>query len=81
MLAGPRNSSMCLQKYCLHNLSPNLRTSKIITESLKKITRSYGLELTILGFLGGSVDKNRPASAGDMGSIPGPGRSHKPWSN
>ena len=28
----------------------------------------------------GAVVKNLPASAGDMGSIPGPGRSHIPWS-
>ena len=28
-----------------------------------------------LGFPGGSVIKNRPADAGDMGSIPGLGRS------
>ena len=27
-------------------------------------------------FPGGPVVKNPPASAGDMGSIPGPGRSH-----
>ena len=33
------------------------------------------------GFPGGSVVKNPPASAGDTGSIPGPGRSHMPWSN
>ena len=25
--------------------------------------------------------KNLPASAGDTGSSPGPGRSHMPWSN
>ena len=25
--------------------------------------------------------KNPPASAGDTGSSPGPGRSHMPWSN
>ena len=31
-------------------------------------------------FLGGAVDKN-PASAGDMGSIPGLGRCHTLWSN
>ena len=30
---------------------------------------------------GGAVVKNPPANAGDMGSIPGPGRSHMPWSN
>ena len=33
------------------------------------------------GFLGGAVVKNLPASAGDIGSSPGPGRSHMPWSN
>ena len=29
-------------------------------------------------FPGGAVVKNPPANAGDMGSSPGPGRSHKP---
>ena len=29
-----------------------------------------------LGFSGGSVVKNLPANAGDMGSNPGPGRSY-----
>ena len=32
-------------------------------------------------FPGGAVAKNPPASAGDMGSSPGPGRSHMPRSN
>ena len=30
-------------------------------------------------FPGGSVVKNPPASAGDIGSIPALGRSHMPW--
>ena len=30
------------------------------------------------GFPGGTVVKNPPANAGDMGSSPGPGRSHMP---
>ena len=30
---------------------------------------------------GGPVKKNPPASAGDTGSIPGPGRSQIPWGN
>ena len=34
-----------------------------------------------LGFPGGAVVKNPPASAGDTGSSPGPGRSHMPQSN
>ena len=32
-------------------------------------------------FPGGTVVKNPPANAGDMGSRPGPGRSHMPQSN
>ena len=34
-----------------------------------------------VGFPVGTVVKNPPANAGDMGSSPGPGRSHMPWSN
>ena len=30
----------------------------------------------IFDFPGGTVDKNPPANAGDLGSIPGLGRSH-----
>ena len=33
------------------------------------------------GFPGGSVVKNSPANAGDMGSIPDPGSSHVLRSN
>ena len=33
------------------------------------------------GFPGGAVVKNLPANAGDIGSSPGQGRSHMPWSN
>ena len=33
------------------------------------------------GFLGGSMVKNSPPSAGDMGLIPGPGGFPMPWSN
>ena len=33
------------------------------------------------GFPGGTVVKNPPANAGDMGLSPGPGRSHMPQSN
>ena len=33
------------------------------------------------GFPGGAVVENPPANAADMGSSPGPGRSHMPGSN
>ena len=36
---------------------------------------------TTQGFPGGSVVKNLPAKAGDMGSIPGLGRPRMPQSN
>ena len=36
---------------------------------------SLALYLASWGFTGGSVVKNLPASGGDVGSIPGPGRS------
>ena len=32
-------------------------------------------------FPGGSMVKNLPATAGDMGSIPDSGKSHMLWSN
>ena len=34
-----------------------------------------------LGFSGGSVVKNPPVNAGDMGSTPDPWSSHMSWSN
>ena len=39
------------------------------------------LKKAVEGFPGGTVAKNPPANAGDMGSNPGPGRSHMPQSN
>ena len=36
---------------------------------------------TRVGFPGGTVVKNPPANAGDMGLSSGPGRSHMPRSN
>ena len=38
-------------------------------------------EKNSLDFPGGTVDKNLPASAGDMGSIPPRGRFHMPQGN
>ena len=47
------------------------------TAFTQTIWKSY----RFLGFPGGAVIKNPPANAGDMGSSPGPGRSHMPQSN
>ena len=46
----------------------------------EKIEKQDQLNL-VADFPGGAVVKNPPANAGDTGSIPGPGRSHMPWSN
>ena len=56
---------------------------------LTKVTKSWEDEKaaafidskTGRDFPGGAVVKNPPANAGDMGSSPGPGRSHMPRSN
>ena len=52
-------------------------------ENAEMETRSLGQKQSLLiwAFLGGSVVKNLPANAWDMGSIPGLGRSHMPQGN
>ena len=42
---------------------------------------NFIIEKQFLDFPGGVVVKSPPANAGDMGSIPGPGRSNMLWSN
>ena len=42
---------------------------------------SLHLRKISLDFPGDAVVKNQPANAGDMGSSPGLGRSHMPWSS
>ena len=49
--------------------------------STSLIIREMQIKTTVRGFPGGTVVKNLPANAGDMGSSPGPGRSHMPQSN
>ena len=44
-------------------------------------TPAFSLEKLFGDFPGGAVVKNPPASAGDTGSSPGPGRSHMLRSN
>ena len=60
----------------------NSRESKVTKHTHKK-TRQQEEQLVerTWDFPGGTMDKNLPASAGDMGLIPDPGRSHVLWSN
>ena len=62
-----------IKEFCVLNLSllPNLALFTVIKPS-KNLIKG--------GFPGGAVVKNPPANAGDMGSSPGPGRSHMLWS-
>ena len=53
--------------------------TKETAEELEK--RKQMQNKTKQDFPGGAVVKNPPANAGDMDLIPGPGRSHMPWSN
>ena len=48
---------------------------------LKRAKTQNKLIICLGDFPGGAVVKNPPANAGDMGSIPSPGRSHMPQSN
>ena len=44
--------------------------------SVKDKSMSFPSKTVIAEFPGGAVDRNPPANAGDMGSIPGLGRLH-----
>ena len=53
----------------------NISKYTVMVEKLSDSSRIHLYPFTSLGFLGGSVGKNLPASAGDMGSVHGSGRS------
>ena len=53
----------------------NINKYKVMAEKSSDSSRIYLYPFTSLGFLGGSVGKNLTASAGDMGSVHGSGRS------
>ena len=48
----------------------------IMLNTVVKINQIKRLRSVILDFPGGSLVENLPANAGDMGSIPAPGRFH-----
>ena len=68
-LASPRNPYTEPQK------------TKSNPEKKEQIWRFHTLwfQIILQDFPGGPVVRNSPASTGDTGSIPGPGRSHMPW--
>ena len=58
-------------------LTFKLKEQSIRTPATQDYVLNFGLLYDTQGFPGSSVVKNSPANAGDMGSIPGLGRS--PW--
>ena len=59
-----------------------LEEKRVLLPSLGSLHRRVGLTIVFVwGFPGGSVVKNPPASAGNMGSIPSLGKSHGLRSN
>ena len=53
-------------------MCPHLKEASFFERAISKKEQVEG------GFPGGPVGKNPPASAGDVGWISGPGRSHMP---
>lgn len=51
-----------------------------VYSSFKDLTLNV-FKTKLVEFSGDTMDKHPPTNAGDVGSIPGPGRVHVPWSN
>ena len=79
IITGPGDHPTFLHSLCLTSLTkepnPLLLTVWKTTLSWAAKKKKKG------GFPGGTVVKNLPANAGDMGSSPGPGRPHMTQSN
>ena len=69
--------------YLLSEVTPDSfgQTSRCCFHTSYHPGLTYIARLIWKGFPGGSVVKNPPSKAGDMGSIPDPGRSHVSWSS
>ena len=67
----------------LNNAMINYEITALICMYVNECTtvKFCNLKTLLKGFPGGTVVKNPPANAGDMGSSPGPGRSHRLQSN
>ena len=62
----------------MNQKSIQLKMNEQINEKKEKL---FTLQCQMMDLSGGMVDKNPAATAGDMRSIPGPGRFHMPGSN
>ena len=76
--------TICIQAERLSGRRRDLRegdSRRLTPGRTSGFTRVGGERKAEEDFPGGAVVKNPPASAGDTGSSPGPGRSHMPCSN
>ena len=72
-------SSQCCQARILNRSHPDGKGEvkhSLFTDSVISYVKNM-----MEGFHGGSMVKNPPATAGDVGLIPDPGRYHMPQSN
>ena len=67
----------CLHLKCRQVTSRSHCLQYLVTDGMYTSDKTEHM----LDFLGDAMDKNPSANAGAMGSIPGPGRFHMPWSN
>ena len=90
-LPGPRVNSSKMQvegpSLVVQRLGLHLPGQGVHVQSLARELRStclcqknQNIKNRSKDFPGGTLDKNLPANAGDTGLVPGPGRSHTPWS-
>ena len=76
---------MCMEKTRIWNRQSNFgkvgQSWSAYTIRLQRFLQNYRNYDSMVNFSGGTVDKNLSPNAGDMGSVPGLGRSHMPLSN
>ena len=76
----PKSLTAVLMMLAMSQLSCLLfKALKYNPDDVVDLSNDLSLRNTLKDFLGGTVDKNLPANARDMGLILGPGRLHMPW--
>ena len=63
------------------SLDPSMCSFPMAWLTAIRTKNNFNTQKNFLGFPGGTVDRNPPANAGDMGLIHGPGRFHTLQSN
>jgi len=72
---------VCVLGALVEGLTEKIQSSPTRIRVQARSARNYIIRTKRRDFPDGPVVKNLPASAGDMGSIPGLGRSHMPQGN